>query len=108
MHPLIVRARLTCRGDVCNLRWESVIHGNMITVKTSKTGDKARFTPPLRPCWILPIAKGLSGSSFKMMLMMNPDGLTAVQKSCGIFHARRPTAAELTPTRRGIEGPAHP
>lgn len=83
MHPLIVCAAMTGmrRGDVCNLRWESVdMAGNMITVKTSKTGGKAEIPifPPLRA--VLE-ASGGKGKGFvwpeaAAMLAANPDGLT--------------------------------
>ena len=83
MFPLVVCAAMTGmrRGDVCNLRWESVdLPGGMLSVKTSKTGSSVEIPifPMLRD--VLenagPKRKGPVFPEAAEMLKNNPDGLT--------------------------------
>jgi integrase len=83
MFPLVVCAAMTGmrRGDVCNLRWESVdLPGGMLSVKTSKTGSSVEIPifPMLRAALEKagPKCKGHVFPEAARMLKNNPDGLT--------------------------------
>ena len=83
MFPLVVCAAMTGmrRGDVCNLRWESVdLPGGMLSVKTSKTGSSVEIPifPMLRNALenAGPKRKGHVFPEAARMLKNNPDGLT--------------------------------